>query len=295
MLNGHRSRQYVVLSVVTVASMMGIGCGAKQPPAALERARIAYTQAEQKPQVAANAPTALQEAQQALNRAETAWEKDRGETEVSHLASLTEHRVEIAEAIAERELAEADHQSLIREREVILREAREREAEQARIEAERAQVDANQARLQAELALADRQAATTQIETLKRQLGALQAKTQETERGTILTLDSVLFETNEAALKSGALQNLYPLVTFLRDNPKRTIKIEGHTDNVGDEDYNLALSQRRAESVRSFLVQNGVEPKRIIARGYGESAPVAPNDTAAGRQQNRRVELVFPN
>jgi outer membrane protein OmpA-like peptidoglycan-associated protein len=270
------------------ASMMGIGCGAKQPSVALENARTAYTQAEQEPQVAAHAPAALREAKQTLDRAETAWEKDRDETEISHLAYLTEQRVEIAEAIAERELADADRETLSQEREVILREARAREAEQARIEAERTQREA-------ELALVDRQAAAAQIETLKRQLGALQAKTQETERGTILTLDSVLFETNKVALKSGALQNLYPLVTFLRDNPERTIKIEGHTDSMGDEDYNLELSQRRAESVRMFLVQNGVEPNRIIARGYGETAPVAPNDTAAGRQQNRRVELVFPN
>jgi outer membrane protein OmpA-like peptidoglycan-associated protein len=270
------------------ASMMGIGCGAKQPSVALESARTAYTQAEQKPQVAANAPTALREAQQALNRAETAWEKDRDETEISHLAYLTEQRVEIAEAIAERELADADRETLSQEREAILREARAREAEQARIEAERTQKEA-------ELALVDRQAAAVQIETLKRQLGALQAKTQETERGTILTLDSVLFETNKAALKSGALQNLYPLVTFLRENPERTIKIEGHTDSVGDENYNFELSQQRAESVREFLTQNGIEPNRIIARGYGETSPVAPNDTAAGRQQNRRVDLVFPN
>jgi outer membrane protein OmpA-like peptidoglycan-associated protein len=270
------------------ASMMGIGCGAKQPSVALESARTAYTQAEQKPQVAANAPTALREAQQALNRAETAWEKDRDETEISHLAYLTEQRVEIAEAIAERELADADRETLSQEREAILREARAREAEQARIEAERTQREA-------ELALVDRQAAAVQIDTLKQQLGALQAKTTTTESGTILTLDSVLFETNKAALKSGALQNLYPLVTFLRENPERTIKIEGHTDSTGDENYNFELSQQRAESVREFLTQNGIEPNRIIARGYGETSPVAPNDTAAGRQQNRRVDLVFPN
>jgi outer membrane protein OmpA-like peptidoglycan-associated protein len=278
-----------------VASLMGVGCGAKQPPETLTSARTTYTQAEQKPQVTAHAPAALQEAQLALNRAETAWANNRDETEISHLAYLTEQRVEIAEAITERKLADADRETLSQEREAILREARAREAEMARLQAERAEREAEQARLQAELALVDRQAAESQINTLKQHLGVLQAKTEETERGTILTLDSVLFETNGAALKSGTLQNLYPLVTFLRDNPERTIKIEGHTDSMGDEDYNLELSQRRAESVRAFLVQNGVAPNRIIARGYGETAPVAANDTATGRQQNRRVELVFPN
>ena len=281
MIMRQRSRQYIVFGVVMVASMIGVGCGAKQPPTTLESARTAYTQAEQEPQVAANAPAALREAKQALDRVEKVWENDRDETEVAHLAYLTEQQVEIAEAVTERELAAAEHQTLSQEREAILREARVRDAELARIEAERAQKEAEQAQLR--------------VENLQQQLGALQAKTTTTESGTILTLDSVLFETNKAALKSGALQNLYPLVTFLRENPERTIKIEGHTDSTGDENYNFELSQQRAESVREFLTQNGIEPNRIIARGYGETSPVAPNDTAAGRQQNRRVDLVFPN
>jgi outer membrane protein OmpA-like peptidoglycan-associated protein len=281
MIIWQRSRQYLVFGVLMVASMMGVGCGAKQPPATLESARTAYTQAEQEPQVTAHAPAALQEAKRTLDRAENVWAKDRDETEVAHLAYLTEQQVEIAEAVSERERAEAEQQTLSQERETILREARAREAELARIEAERAQREAEQAQLR--------------VENLQQQLGELQAKTTTTERGTILTLDSVLFETNKATLKSGALENLYPLVTFLRENPERTIMIEGHTDSTGDENYNLELSQQRAESVGEFLMQNGIEPNRIMARGYGETSPVAPNDTAAGRQQNRRVELVFPN
>ena len=281
MIIWQRSSQYLVFGVVMIASMMGVGCGAKQPPVTLESARTAYTQAEQEPQIAAHAPAALQEAKRTLERAENAWENERDETEVTHLAYLTEQQVEIAEAVTERELAEAEHQTLSQERDAILHEARVREAELARIEAERAQREADQAQLQ--------------IENLQQQLSALQAKTATTERGTILTLDSVLFETNKATLKSGALENLYPLVTFLRENPERTIMIEGHTDSTGDEDYNLELSQQRADSVREFLTLNGIEPNRIMARGYGETTPVAPNDTAAGRQQNRRVELVFPN
>jgi OmpA-OmpF porin, OOP family len=281
MIIRQRSRRYVAVGMVMIASLMGVSCGAKQPPAALESARTAYTQAEQEPQVAANAPAALREARQTLDRAEAVWANDRDETEVIHLAYLTEQQVEIAEAVTERELAGVERQTLSQERETILHEARVREAELARIEAERAQTEAAQAQLQ--------------IESLQQQLSALQATTQKTERGTILTLDSVLFETNKAALKSGALENLYPLVTFLRENPERTVRIEGHTDSTGDETYNLKLSQQRAESVREFLMQNGIEPNRIVARGYGETAPVASNDTAAGRQQNRRVELVFPN
>jgi outer membrane protein OmpA-like peptidoglycan-associated protein len=281
-----------VLGGVIVASMIGFGCGAKQPPVALEQARTAYAQAEQEPQIAAHAPAALQEANLALNRAENVWENDRDETEVTHLAYLTAQRVEIAEAIAERQVADTERQTLAREHEAMVREARVLEARRAQIEAERAQQAAEQARLQT---LQTRQEAAAQIENLSQQLGLLQAKTRNTERGMILTLGSVLFETNQAALKPGALQNLYPLATFMRENADRTIKIEGHTDSRGDEDYNLELSRRRAEAVREFLIQNGIEPNRIIAQGYGELSPVAANETAAGRQQNRRVEIVFPN
>jgi outer membrane protein OmpA-like peptidoglycan-associated protein len=109
----------------------------------------------------------------------------------------------------------------------------------------------------------------------------------------MLTLGDVLFDVDQATLKPGAMQKLFRLVTFLRDDPGRGVLVEGHTDSTGSEDYNLSLSQRRAEAVRSFLVDNGVEGARVLARGYGKGYPVAGNDTAAGRALNRRVELVI--
>jgi outer membrane protein OmpA-like peptidoglycan-associated protein len=265
--------------------LVGLGCGAKQPPLALQLGRAAYAQAAQDPQLSRHAATSLQEAQGTLARAENVWYDDRDEQEAAHVAYLAKQRLEIAEAKAEHDIIADESRQLSQERETILREARLREAQEAQREADRA-------RQQAEQAERARQAATAEINLLQQQLGALQAR--ETERGTILTLDSVLFETNGAVLKSGAEQNLYSLATFLRDHPRREVVIEGHTDATGPETYNLTLSQQRADAVRDFLAQNGIEASRITARGHGEAYPVASNETEAGRQQNRRVEIIFP-
>lgn len=99
---------------------------------------------------------------------------------------------------------------------------------------------------------------------------------------------------NKAELKAGALRNLYPLVSFLKANSSRSVVIEGHTDSVGAENYNLELSQRWADAVRRFLVENGIAQDRVTARGLGEDH-VASNNTEPGRQMNRRVELVISN
>jgi len=102
-----------------------------------------------------------------------------------------------------------------------------------------------------------------------------------------------LFAFNQADLKPGALRNLYTLVTFLKENPSREVSIAGHTDSIGSDAYNLDLSQRRAESVRNFLIDNGIPATQIAARGFGKGLPIASNDTEAGRQQNRRVEVII--
>ena len=150
---------------------------------------------------------------------------------------------------------------------------------------------AQQSQLEAARATQQAQAATAQVQQLQRELASLQAK--QTERGLVLTLGDVLFETGKADLRPGALRNLYPLVTFLQKDPERRVLIEGHTDNVGSDAYNLDLSQRRADAVRDFLLQNGVNAAQMSTRGYGKASPVAPNNTAEGRQQNRRVELII--
>ena len=263
--------------LLVVGSLLGGGCTAGSPPVALEHARTAYAQAQQTPQVVAHAPVPLQEADQALRRAERMWADEHDAEEVQHLAYLASQRVEIAKMAAEQHVAEAQIQQTTEERDRVLLDARTREAQRAQQEAARATQQA--------------QAATTQAQQLQQELAALQAK--QTDRGLVLTLGDVLFETGRADLRPGALRNLYPLVTFLQKYPERRVLIEGHTDNVGSESYNLDLSQRRADAVRDFLSQNGVNTAQIATRGYGKASPVASNDTAAGRQQNRRVELII--
>jgi OmpA-OmpF porin, OOP family len=117
-----------------------------------------------------------------------------------------------------------------------------------------------------------------------------------TDRGLVVTLtDDVLFDVDQAELKPGGMQRLARVSEFLRQNPDRNVLIEGHTDSTAPDAYNLALSQRRANAVEDFLITQGVDPTRISATGYGEQLPIATNDTAAGRQANRRVEIVVLN
>ena len=111
----------------------------------------------------------------------------------------------------------------------------------------------------------------------------------------VLTLGDVLFASGKANLLSGATGNLDKLAAFLNKYPDRTVVIEGYTDNVGSEDYNQGLSERRADSVKSYLAGQGIGALRLSALGKGESGAVADNSSATGRQQNRRVEVVISN
>lgn len=130
-----------------------------------------------------------------------------------------------------------------------------------------------------------------ELEASRAQLAALKAR--KTERGTVVTLGSFLFETGKAVLLPGAMQSVARLGDYLENNPDKQVLIEGHTDSTGSDATNLRLSQERADSVRMALVSEGISPSRLVATGLGSSRPVASNDTAAGRQQNRRVEIII--
>jgi outer membrane protein OmpA-like peptidoglycan-associated protein len=105
----------------------------------------------------------------------------------------------------------------------------------------------------------------------------------------------VLFATNSAELQSGASSRLNKLVAFLDEYPERLVLIEGHTDSAGSSEYNQGLSQRRSESVKYYLTQQGIAAQRLSTSGLGEDSPIATNDSAAGRQENRRVEIIIEN
>jgi OmpA-OmpF porin, OOP family len=264
------------LALVLLLGASGLGC-AHDPPAALLTARAAYQQAALDPEIREQAAVPLHEAKQALDRADSAFERDAETDEVEHLSYLAERRVEIARELARRSAAEAEAERLGEARSEVLVDARTREAGLARQQAAQAQQ-------QALLAEQEKKELAAELEELR---------AKETERGLVLTLGDVFFDVDRAELAPGALHHLTRLADFLRANPERSIVIEGHTDSTGSAGYNLDLSQRRAESVASFLARQGIEADRIATRGYGLAHPIASNATVAGRQQNRRVEIVI--
>jgi len=115
---------------------------------------------------------------------------------------------------------------------------------------------------------------------------------RESERGFVLTISDIQFRRDESELSADTMRRLYPLATLLKNESQRSIIIEGYTDSSGDETYNQKLSEQRALTVRDFLVSTGIDPQRIMVRGYGEEHPVASNDNEGGRRENRRVEII---
>jgi outer membrane protein OmpA-like peptidoglycan-associated protein len=117
-------------------------------------------------------------------------------------------------------------------------------------------------------------------------------QTRDSARGLIVNMSDVLFDTGSYTLKPGAREKLAKVSGIVLAHPGLSLQIEGHTDSVGTDEFNQQLSERRADSVRDFLAEQGVPASSITARGFGKTAPVAANDTAEGRQRNRRVEIV---
>ena len=122
------------------------------------------------------------------------------------------------------------------------------------------------------------------------------AKIVETPRGPSITLNDVLFDFEKAELRSEATPTIERAASYLQSNPERSALVEGHTDHTGDDEFNQSLSIQRSETIKNALVSMGIEADRIEARGFGESVPVADNNSLSGRQANRRVEIIFtPN
>lgn len=282
------------LALVPLTALLLAGC-ASSPVSnpALEEARSIYSRAASDVDTARTAPLDLRRAQEALRRGDAALQAGEDLATVEHYAYLARQSASTAMQSGEVARAEQSVTAAAAERNRILLTARGAEADQARAQAEQARAQAEQARMQAQQQSAAAQAAQARVAKLQQEMAALQA--QQTDRGMVLTLGDVLFDTGRAELKSGAFATLDRLATFMRDNPERTLQIEGYTDATGSDAFNLSLSQRRAESVRAALVNRGVDGGRIVTRGLGEAAPVASNDTAEGRQRNRRVEIVISN
>ena len=225
--------------------------------------------------------------------------------EVDHLAYLASQKVAVAQQTARQKQGEAAVASAEAERDRTRLAARTSEADAAQRQAMNAQQDAQAAQRSAEASRRNadasmRTAQSAQMQNadaqaraaaLEEQLRALNAK--KTERGMVVTVSDVLFDTGRAELKAGSARNLEKLVAFFNAYPQRTAIVEGFTDSVGSDSSNQDLSTRRAAAVRNTLLEMGVARERISARGYGEAFPVAGNDSNSGRQLNRRVEVVL--
>jgi outer membrane protein OmpA-like peptidoglycan-associated protein len=299
-----------------VASVVGLlivagGCAssAQQRVARsqLERAQAAYQQAEADPNVQMYAQGRLADAQKTLREAEQAKHSD----ERLHLSYLAEKKALLASVTGATGKTEQNMEQLRRETSEALLQKRDRELKAARIESDAKGREAEQWRRLAEArtkedeakarparqtddgeakALAAEQAKAA---ALANELASLKA--QHTDRGMVLTVGDVLFAPGRAEVGPGAQRSIDKLAEFLRAYPKRNVVIEGHTDNLGNEDFNVKLSQQRADAVRDLLTARGISPQRIRTKGYGPKFPVVDNDSAAGRQQNRRVEVLVLN
>jgi outer membrane protein OmpA-like peptidoglycan-associated protein len=204
-------------------------------------------------------------------------------------ASTAEKAKKEAEESRARALSEAEKAERAKKE---AEESRARALSEAE-KAEQSKKDAEQARLQAEAKAREAEQSKAEIDQLLKDLSDLQGKM--TERGIVLTMGDVLFAFGKADLSAGAVRNLDKLTGFLEKHPDRNLLIEGHTDSVGSDAFNLALSQKRADAVKEAIVGKGISQERIMTKGYGKQFPVASNDTESGRQLNRRVEVVILN
>lgn len=281
------------LTPVLLSLAIAISACSSTPPTTsnLDQARSDFIAAQNNSAVTQYAATEFKAASDALNAANAASSDRQPLEKIDQLAYVAKQKIATAQEVARARKAEADLKQASQQRDQVRLEARTAEAEAAKRSAEQAQAEAEAARVRAEQAGAATQSAQAQAQALAAQLAELQAK--QTERGTIITLGDVLFNTDQAVLTSQGQATVQKLATVLRDNPERTVLIEGFTDSTGSTAHNLELSQRRAESVRNALSQAGIDRSRIDTRGYGEAYPVAGNTSAGDRQLNRRVEIVL--
>jgi len=324
------TRSYLLIGMLAGLMSLQAACTtAPKKDLALEQVRSQLEELESDPELSGYATLALGEAERALRQAETAT----GETQRIHLIYMADRRIQIARAIAQREQLEQELDRLDTERNELLVKASQLEAEQARLEAEQARLmsqataeEAQRAREEAmqaqhreaesertarqaieeaeqakalaassataaQLARREADLALEQADTLRRQLENLQLR--QTESGVVVTLGDVLFETGQTELRQEAMASLVEVVDLLQSEPDKNIRIEGHTDAVGDANTNLEISQRRADAVFEALVSLGVVAERVTTQGMGEDFPIASNETDDGRAQNRRVDVIL--
>lgn len=279
------------LAVALAVTAVLVGCSSEPVRIdSLETARTAVQQVESSPDAGKYAAAEVTAAHEALQEADRLVEKKKPKADVEQAAYLAKRHADVATEQISRGQAEQKTAEAEAARQKVVLQAREQEATAARSQAEAGKQQAESDKLQAQLA-AD--AAQRNAASLEAQLRDLQAK--QTDRGLVLTLGDVLFDSGQATLKPGAASTIDRLAAFLNQAPERSVAIEGHTDSMGSDSYNLTLSENRANSVKAALMAKGIQAVRVVAVGKGEGVPVASNDNSAGRQQNRRVEIIVSN
>lgn len=280
---------FVAISTVLLSACSGMARG---PAPEIVRLQGELQRLHNDPRIGPNAQAELAKADDAVSV--LAADGRRLERRLfDHGVYIADRLVRTAEAEGLARHADRRAQELAQERERLLVQARSRDLAIARADANAA---ATAARLAEDRAAAERMAAAearSDAQLARMQLAELQAK--ETQRGMVVTLGDVLFETNRSELKPGATRGLDQLAEALRTDDRGSVAIEGHTDATGSREHNVDLSLRRAQSVQSYLIGRGVNPQRITVRGMGPDFPVADNNSAGGRLQNRRVEVIVQN
>lgn len=254
----------ITLGMAVGLSVMIAGCATTPPDNAMvNEARASYARIKDDPQVARSGDRQLRSARDQLNRAESLLEDGKDTARIEHAAYLANRHAQIASEQGKRARLQEQIDSAEERRRKLELQQRSGEAAQAQKEAE----------------------------MLRKRMEELQA--EQTDRGMVLTLGDVLFDVDKTDLKPSGEQTIGRLADFMREYEDRRVRVEGYTDSTGAESYNQKLSERRARAVSDELVSRGIERRRIETKGFGEQYPVASNDTRAGRQQNRRVEIVF--
>jgi outer membrane protein OmpA-like peptidoglycan-associated protein len=300
--------------IVSVLAALGLTACASSPSRELVDARSAYARASSGP-AARVVPADLRKARVSLDAAEAAFSSDASDQR--DLAYVAERKAQLAEVLAKRAehagarvqaeatLAsekDADHAQtkeklertrtdlVVAERDAAAQKQRASESDTRASQADTraSQADTRAAEADVRATDSDRHLKETQLEFAK------WAAVKEEPRGVVITLSgSVLFASDKATLLPDARTRLGHVATALLETKERRLNVEGYTDSQGKDAYNVDLSQRRADAVRTYLVSNGYPPDLIVAHGAGKTMPVADNATAEGRANNRRVEIII--
>lgn len=258
-----RKQWLVTGPVITFAVLLSACASTPDESPALEEARAAYSSALDDSEIARNGLSHLRDAERALDEGERLLKDGGSEEALGHQVYLANRHLDIAREKALRAGLEDELTAAERRRDDLRIRIGERRAQEAEM----------QARM------------------LREQMDRLQA--EQTERGMVMTLGDLLFDIDEAELKPEGERTVQKLSDFMQEYTNYRVRVEGYTDSTGEADYNQQLSLRRAEAVRDELTADGIAGDRIEVKGFGEEYPEATNQTAAGRQENRRVEIVI--